>query len=404
MIISKLDCEKILFVQLNPQKFALKGFEISKLGVFLGFLGEYFNLQIAFEVGETIRIFCYFVKSLPIGNQREREIQSEQGFHKKEVSIYRDIFKRIKTEKQSSTDQWCPRFFLSTDDVLVLEDLAVKGYQTLPFRYKFKQGHVEESLKMLARFHSCSLAYDDKNPGRNIGEDFADVLFDKNFSASNPWFQTGFRVIEAVAKFKNKLDNSTKQVEILRQKFDETFKRMKNPSFDALKALCHADGWKNNLMFKFTNDDYDEPNHCLLLDFQFTKYAAVQIDVLMLIILNTRRSHHEQMMNYYLRYYYDHLESELEKRGVMLQMKMTYEKFIKSCDYFKHIVLIYNALSIMITHIPTEIYSQMSVEEYEKFTINNRNDCVLELMNEDSDYNDCVTEAVEELLDYFFEA
>lgn len=155
----------------------------------------------------------------------------------------------------------------------------------------------------------------------------------------------------------------------------------------------------------FTFDDpekFEAPNHCMLLDFQIAKYLPLPIDVLMVIIVNTRRSHHEEMMDHYLKFYYECLDAELVKNNIKLESKMTFAEFTESCDYFKCLPLVYNAISLMISHIPAEFYAQMTPEESDKFTVKDRNDVVAKFMDEDSFYRDCVVEAVEDIVEYFY--
>lgn len=403
--ISKRDCKEILQKELKNKNFFCQEFKVEKIGEFLGFLGEYFQLRISAEVDGVSRSFSYFVKAQSIRNQQENQIQDEKVFHKKEISIYREIFEKAFDVKLGMAGDWRPEIFLSKEDVLVLEDLSVKGYKTLPFQFKFRQKHVEEALKMLARFHSCSIIYEEKNHGKKIGEQFEEVLVDEGFSVTNPWLHTSFSAVEMVAKTKTKYSKSHHQIfgESLNAKLHEMLERMYQPVDDVMKVLSHCDAWKNNLMFTFADEGFEEPTNCILLDFQIAKYLPLPIDVLIAIAANTRRSHCMEIMKDYLKFYYSRLEYELLKSGIDLKSMISFEKFIKSCEYFKHVALVYNAISIMISHIPTKVYAQMSVEEFRTFTIVSRNEVVANFMQEDSFYNECVTEAVEQLVEYLYE-
>lgn len=406
MNITKSECERILSKELENQTFIIRNFHVSKLGEFLGFLGEYYQLIVNAKVDKKTRRFSYFVKTTPVSNQRERKIQSAQGFHKKEIAIYREIFSKITIAKNGTNDCWCPEFFLSNDEVLVLEDLSSKGYKTLPFRYKFQKAHIEEALKALARFHSCSIVFDDRNPGKTIGDEFKDILIGNGFVAENPWLQNGFKTIEMVATTRTKYSKTHKSIfeESLIKKLHEMFERMYRPTVDVLKVLCNSDVWKSNLMFTFADDEsFDHPNHCMLLDFQIAKYLPLPIDVLMVIIVNTRRSQCKELIDQSLKFYYENLNAELMKNNIELKSKMTFEMFRASCDYFNLMPIIYNAISLMISHIPTEFYTQMTLDQYEAFTVKNRNDVVNKFMDEDSLYRDCVIEAVEEIIEYLYD-
>lgn len=401
MNITKSDCEAILSKELEGRKFSFIDFSITKCGDFLGFIGEYYKLDVTADVEGKVRSFYYFVKSLPT-NEREREILSEQGFHKKENSVYREIFSKFIPATLEENDRWCPTFFMSKEDVLVLEDLSKKGYKNLPFRYKFTKAHLEESLKALAKFHSCSIVYEEKIHRQKLGKVFEEILIDKGFVAENPWLQTGFKVVEAVAKTKTKFKNSPECLENFQQKLHELLHRMYEPKVCVLKVLSHSDVWKNNLMFKFdqSKTGFETPTHCLLLDFQIVKYLPLPIDALMAVILNTRRDDHNERLQCYLKFYYDSLADEVMKSGIDLESKITFKDFREACNYFKLVAVIYNAISIMITHIPTEFFVQIPHEEYEEFSIRDRTKTVFKFMEEDKFYRDCVVEAVEEIIEY----
>lgn len=405
MDITKADCEIILRKELGNQDFAIRNFHVAKRGEFLGFLGEYYQLIVTAKVDKKTRRFSYFVKTLPVTNQRERKIQTLQGFHKKEIEVYREIFAKIAIAKYGSADCWCPELFLSDDEVLVLEDLSAKGYKTLPFRFKLQKAHIEEALKALARFHSCSVVFEARNLGKTVGEEFKDVLIDNGFVVGNPWLQNSFRVVQMVAMTRTKYSKTHKSSfeESMIEKLHEMMERMYRPTVDVLKVLCNSDVWKNNLMFTFDADSIDHPTHCMLLDFQIAKYLPLPLDVLMLIIVNTRKSQRVELLDHYLKFYYDRLSVELGKSNVDLATKMTFEKFRTSCEYFQLMPIIYNAISLMISHIPIDFYTQMTVDEYEAFTVKNRNEVVNKFMDEDAFYSECVTEAVEEIIECLYD-
>lgn len=398
-VITRNDCEKIIKQEFEFADAGLITFEVVQLGSFLGFLGEYFQLKIEANVDGKIQRLFYFAKSLPVKNQREREIQAKQGFHKKEILIYEQIFTKFNEPKVDTKDAWCPRFVFAKDDVLILEDLAIKGYRTMPFRYEFRQRHIEEALKMMARFHSCSFIYEAKNT-KKIGDEFKEILVDVGYVPENPWFQTGLKTIVQIAD-----DLGLFKTYGVKRNFEDSlnefFVRMYDPTDDIVKVLSNSDAWKNNLMFTFEGKGLNEPNHCVMLDYQVAKYLPLPIDILIIIHTNTRRSHRDLMMKHYLKFYYERLEMELSKQSnLVLSEFVTFQKFIKSCEYFKLVAMIFHAFATMIHLTANSIFAQMSVEDYEKFMLNDRFSFVKKMMEDDSVYCERVTEAVTELSEY----
>lgn len=404
-LILKSDCKKILLQEIGLTSCTIKEFEVTSAGSFLGYLGEYFYLKIIIESEEKSSILTYFVKSLPISNQSERKIIEEQGIFKKESQCYVTIFPKLLKFIRNSDDKWCPSLYLAKDDVLVLENLSEKRYRTMPFRYMFNQKHVEETLKALARFHSCSIQYE-KESGKKIGNEFQHVFQEKSFVISNLWLHVGFRSIMMVAKQFTKYSKSHQEYfdKSFYKKLFQFFDRTECSENNGIQVLVHRDLWKNNMMFRFAQDsDLDYPEHCVLLDFQIARYLPLSIDVVMGIIMNTRKEHHEKFMDYYLQFYYNYLKEKLAKENIDLKTLMTFDVFTESCKYFKLFALIFNAIARMIIHIPSEYYAGLSIEDYDMFTNKNRNSFIEKFMNEDPVYHDYIVEAVEELIEDLFE-
>lgn len=393
MNITGPDCEKILRKELGSSNFRLTDHEIVKIGSFLGFLGEYYQIKINYEFEGKNESSSYFAKSLP-SNEVEREIQRGNGFHAKEIKLYAEVFPKTALPN----DDWCPKFLLAKDDTLVLENLAVKGYKTLPFRFEFSDSHLEVALTTLAKFHSRSFIYEKRNPEKKIREEFSEVLFDLGFNSSNPWLQNGFRVIGQVAEKIGCFEKFDIRDE-LQEKLGEFFKRMYKPESDIVKVLSHSDAWKNNLMFSF-DGTLEKPLHCMLLDFQIAKCIPLPIDVLLLIYLNTRRKFREKSLQLHLSFYFEKLKEELNKHTIDIEQIVGYQQFMDSCSYFNLVAIIFKSISTMVHCFPTEMFTNMTTAEYDQFMNNDRYAFVSDLMDSDVDYFERVTEAVEELVEY----
>lgn len=183
-------------------------------------------------------------------------------------------------------------------------------------------------------------------------------------------------------------------------KLFDSIENMESTQDDVLKVLSHRDIWKNNLMFKFGDDkSFKDPIHCVLLDFQTVRYLSISIDVLMAIICTTTRNHQEKHFNHYLKFYYDHLLLELNKFGIDLNSKMTFDSFVRSCQHHKQFTLVYNVIIIMITMIQQEFFVNFTDDEYRDFAEGNRSKSILENMKQDSFYEECLLEAVEAVIE-----
>lgn len=186
------------------------------------------------------------------------------------------------------------------------------------------------------------------------------------------------------------------------EKLFEVINIMESTPYDVPKVFTHRDVWKNNLMFKFEDDGWEKPSHCVLVDFQTARYLPITIDVLMAIICTTRRSHQEKYFEHYINFYYEQLSKELENFNVSLDSKMSFESFGKSCEYHKTFVLVYNVIVLMIGMIRPQCFLDINEDEFRDFADGNRSRFILEFMDKDSFYEECLIEAVEAAIEFIY--
>lgn len=189
--LSEIDCKQILRNSNEKETRKFMSFHVEVFGNYLGFLGEYYRLKIDVKNDESNDQLIFFAKSLPLENVERREMLLSSGIFNKEVEIYRNILPHI--NKYSKGFVWCPKAHFIRDDLIIFNDLSNEGYQMLPFRLKFDRKHVEMTLMTLARFHSCSIAYE--VDGNSIEENFGRILFETSI-CDIPWFHSGLKVSE----------------------------------------------------------------------------------------------------------------------------------------------------------------------------------------------------------------
>ena len=167
--------------------------KIENIANYLGFLGEYFRLEINADVNGVKSQFKFFMKSLPVTDLKQRKMLVDTGIFKKETTVYATLITDLSRISEETGSRWCPKIYLSRDDLLVQEDLSLKGYQILPFKHKFTQPQVEMTLKTLARFHCSSIVYEKRNEGKSIEDKFGETLFETSV-ANITWFHAGLKV------------------------------------------------------------------------------------------------------------------------------------------------------------------------------------------------------------------
>lgn len=425
--LSERECEKIVRKAAESENVKILKAKIENFGLYLGFLGEYFRLEIEAIVDEEKRNFKFFMKSLPISDMKQRKMLEDTGIFAKEVKLYETLLPDL-AEFTANSNRWCSRAFLARNDLLILDDLSLEGYKIFPFQFKFDQAHVEVTLKALASFHSSSIAYEEKQrgKGKSIKEKFDETLFETSVMDCT-WFHAGLKV-KKIFRCENKLSclsqknffnfhsqtiydialNETNfgkaHCELIKSSFyDKIFgiiETMEKSTDEVPFVLCHRDLWCNNLMFKL--DENSNPVHCIFIDFQTARYLSLTVDVVMAIICTTRRENHERLFEHYINYYYEQLQKCFESSGNALNSIMTRESFIKGCKFHKPWALVYNLIVLMNTSMDREYFVDFTEDQYRDFAEGNRSKFVFDYMQKDSFYKECLVEAVEAVLEHFY--
>lgn len=194
--LTEKECEGVVRKATDGDRVEIEKFSLVSFGNYLGFLGEYFRLRVDAVVDGNRSEWKFFVKSLPMKDLKQRKMLVESGIFRKETKLYGGLL----AELTRIIDGWCPKALLTRDDLLVLEDLSLKGYKLLDNPEDFTQKHVEATLSSLARFHCASIVLeDDQRVGRkSIADEFGDVLFETSVD-DIPWFRSGLKVPHFIA-------------------------------------------------------------------------------------------------------------------------------------------------------------------------------------------------------------
>lgn len=190
--LSEIESEKIVKKAAKSENVKIIERKLEKFGNYFGYLGEYFHLNIDAEVENVPTKFNFFVKSLPLKNLKQRKMLVETGIFQKETIIYEKLLLHL-NELSGNKNFWCADGFLFRDDLLVLENLSLKGYKMLPSRFRFENCHVKATLKSLASFHASSIFYEETNGIKSIEKEFSENLFETS-AANIKWYHAGLKV------------------------------------------------------------------------------------------------------------------------------------------------------------------------------------------------------------------
>ncbi|XP_065075768.1 uncharacterized protein LOC135699431 [Ochlerotatus camptorhynchus] len=411
-IISASECEQIVINSLSHRNISIRTYKIRKIPGHLGFLGEYFQLEIVVEEGETQWSEHYFLKSLPIADTAQRAMMEGLGFFRKEVRIYSDILVNLNQQYC----RWHPACYYTRDDLIVMEDMTLRhGFRMVHFNNSLEQAHIYVALQAVARMHAASLNYEVNHlSGRRLDDVHSEVLFETTVSHQNSWFLAGLSAIKAVALNGTRYckDPDKKKIieEQLDAKLDRVFEVVK-PTDQFQNVLVHRDLWHNNLMFRFEKDpltgsnNLDRPNACVLVDFQICRYLPPVVDFLQVLFLTTRRSHRDQHFQHYLEFYHSSLTSELRRFELDADHILNWNQLERSLHHYLILAHIFSGIYLQVTNLPEHLLDELhrnDPELYNQYCNVNRDGFVLKCLQEDDFYRETLTECVEEMLEYIF--
>lgn len=92
--VTRDECEEILKKVVGESPFEIESFVVKRVTGFYGFLGEYFRMEIQIQEGKK---FKFFLKSLPITNEKQKKVLKELGIFEKEVKLYRNLIPALQS-------------------------------------------------------------------------------------------------------------------------------------------------------------------------------------------------------------------------------------------------------------------------------------------------------------------
>ncbi|XP_053958148.1 uncharacterized protein LOC128863170 [Anastrepha ludens] len=253
-------------------------------------------------------------KRLPENAQRREAYKSDKLF-RNEVLFYTEIlpellrFQETKTEKVFDAT---PKCFYARGDLLIMEDLRIRGFQ-MPDRQKgLTIDETELVLKEVAQFHALSLAYKFENLAQF--ERLRGLVTEGLFCASNEnWYKNYYERLtkDAIKMVSDILPEDSKYLDAMR-KFagcSSFFSQMVNLvcAESTLSAICHGDCWVNNFLYRYEsaggNTEQKKAVDVCLVDFQLIRYSSIALDIANLLFCCTTKAMRDEHLNSFIKLY-----------------------------------------------------------------------------------------------------
>ncbi|CAK1551393.1 unnamed protein product [Leptosia nina] len=296
----------------------IRGCDVNLAGQGLsGFLGDHFRMVLHLQKGEFTRLLHLFAKFLPLVNKPKAQFISEYNFFKRENLLY-TLFEEMNAADETT---WCPKALIHTDSVIVMPDLSVAGYKSVPHHECLDLKHVLVVVTSLAKFHAGFACYEaDRDAHRersnSFYEDYKHVLTESaDFDA--PWTTTWLRAAAKLTynflcEFSQKVENVEDLEEKLTRAYTKACKDLA-PNKDSLNVIIHRDMWVNNILFLH---EHNEPKDAVILDYQCARYAPPAFDVMIFLYLTTskkfRGCHEKDVFNHYYSVFTQHLDDTVK--------------------------------------------------------------------------------------------
>ncbi|XP_055600253.1 uncharacterized protein LOC129749340 [Uranotaenia lowii] len=300
------------------------------------------------------------------------------------------------------------------DDLLVMEDLNVQGYRSMPHGQDFEQDHMLLVWERMAQMHACSLELEYKQMnGEKLEPKFSTMMSETTFIRENSWFVVGlegiFKVALKASKYSNKDEYRTAIESTMLDKMSIVYDLVQ-PTDCYQCVLVHRDLWFSNIMFQFCENssntvDFGQPISCVLLDFQMSRYLPPAVDFWCALYLLTRRKHRDRYYETYVNYYYSKLDEKLRLLNLNIASILPKKQFLETLDHYRLVGLLWSGVLLALVKLPEGFMAELHQEDpaaYHEFGMISRDKLIMEFLQKDPYYRDCLLDSVEETVEYLF--
>lgn len=340
-LLSKEECETIVS-RYFKSKYNLLEYKLRPISDELeGFLGQHMWLEVAAEHQNEIKNLSFFAKFAPTVDEVAEYCKQILAFGN-EVWIFEKLIPEFKKYYPEFDSSFLPKYYFSRgDELIVLENCVLTNYEVFDSPDILPLDHIRLVLKTLAKFHAASFIYEERKSEEMKQTYRLTDEYDNNLKESFFQFDTehlGYKWQLASEKCMHLIIDRMPEERISREQFKQKFSELvlecfqiSQPSSKFRNVVCHADMWRNNVMFRYENGVVLD---CKLIDFQLVKYNPPIYDVLKFfhqVTSSETRQHHFDDLIYY---YYSQLALEMKLGGLDPHTMISFDELKASCKCF----------------------------------------------------------------------
>ncbi|XP_075145777.1 uncharacterized protein LOC142220486 [Haematobia irritans] len=257
------------------------------------------------------QLASYMLKISPRTEQMQNMVTEWQIFDK-ELNMYsqyipkfEEIFHIAGGNVKFAPKLLIPQGMNIDEDIVMLEDLRLKGFRNAKRLMGLDMLHTEAVLKKLAQFHAVSAKYVEvvgefsSIYDQSLATD-VDNLVEYRFSLGKI-FRDHLHLYEC-EYLKEKL-----KIHMENQFDPYQHKSKRDP--EEFHVLNHGDLWVNNIMFQYNEDESIKETY--FIDFQMSRYGPPAHDLLYFLLSSVNLDIKLQNFDYFISYYHRHLIENL---------------------------------------------------------------------------------------------
>ncbi|XP_034832281.1 uncharacterized protein [Maniola hyperantus] len=375
----------------------------------LGFLSDYWKLEIQFTGNKQIQSNSFFIKSISQSNASKAKMVKEMKLFDKELKFY--VFIRDKINL-ADLAPWSANLVMTLNEAMVFEDLNFLQYRTRNKHETFDQQHTLLALQALARFHAGSLVYEEKKR-KQLKKHF--IIYDEHkedlnrggYIKSDPWFiQCMNGALEAIKSF-SKYNNNLHILKEIESRWTDVWDLaldLSHFSFEYRNVICHRDLWNNNILFSYKEvNERLAPDNCVLVDFQAVTCQPPAGDVMLLLHCNLDPVFREENMTTFLKYYYRKLQDVLSSNDVIITDILSLEQFQSSCEKYKLWGLVATACLVPQFWVDDDLTIKYfsDTDSFGEILTKDKGSFIKKMMRTNDDYKNKVMQVFEEIVDSY---
>lgn len=279
IIVRKYSVDK----KLSKSAYMIKSYKIQKLSEeAVGFLGDHYLLNVfvkdkcvkydealddededfdeaEVEIEKEEEVLSFFIKALPEHSPGRATYMHDFRVFEKESKMFRDLLPRLQ-DVGIGNNSWAAKcYMVKNNNLLILENLIENKFRIDEFgEGLFDFNHLEVALRALAEFHAASIVVELRN-NKTIPQLYPNILTENAYDINctnlrHTHFTNAIQVCCEIIKVLPKYKDSPDLLKILND-FPKLIKKMYDfaiPSTKYRNVVNHADLWKNNIMFKYS--------------------------------------------------------------------------------------------------------------------------------------------------------